>query len=201
MSVPTGIFDGVEWWQVVERASWVIVITASVIGVPFAYIQLRLLRKDQKRIADDLARRPRLDVGFFPTRKVGAQNIPSPTLHIQPSWNRGQELSEPVTVQMACCNNGDRTAHEVVYNMAVQEGFEMAPLDETQREHVVRSPITNLDMWVEKDDYVHPGDIAAFETTAAVRRGRKKVDYRIEISHDYGSQDIDLSIIVDEVPS
>jgi len=170
------------------------VIAASVIGLPFAYAQLRLLRKDQRRIADDLARRPKLEVGFFPIRKEEGSNIPSSSLEVTPVWKDGKDLSEPITFNLACCNNGSRTAREVLYNISVQEGFELTDLTEDQRKHVITSPITGLYTWVQKDDYVHVGDVAAFETAASVQRGRKTVDYPIEVSYDYGRLDLTLTL-------
>jgi hypothetical protein len=189
-----------DWWQVIEHLSWIgaiIATLAAVFGIPFAYIQLRLLRGDQKRIAEDLARRPKLEVGFFPIREENGRNIPSTSLEVKPIWSAGKDLSEPITLDIACCNNGNRTAREVLYNISVQEGFHLTDdLTKAQREHIIRSPITGLYVWVQKDEYVHAMDIAAFETTVAVRRGRKTVDYPIEVSYDYGRLKVKLTLAI-----
>ena len=187
----------VDWWQVVERVSWVVVIPASVIGVPLAYIQLVLLRRDQKRIADDLARRPELEVGFLPVKKEGTRMVPAKTISIKPRWRLGHEKSEPVMFHIACCNNGERTARDVLYNISVQQGFDWVPTKPPQGENVIRNPITGLSTWVSRDVYVHAHDIATFETTVAVAKGREKVDFHVEVSCDYGPLDVDLSLTIE----
>ncbi len=181
-------------WGWVERVSWLIAILAFVVGLPFAIYQLIVLRREQKRIADDLDRRPKLEIGFFPIRNENGRNIPSSSLEVKPVWVEGRDLSTPIIFQIACCNNGNRTAREVLYNISVEAGFELTDLTEDQRKHVIRSPITGLYTWVQKDDYVHVRDIAAFETTVAVHRGRKTVDYPIEVSYDYGRLDLNLTL-------
>jgi hypothetical protein len=185
---------------VIERASWVAALVATLaalVGIPFAYIQLRLLRGDQKRIADDLARTPKLVLGFLPVRKDGKANIPSESLTIKPTWQRGEALSEPVFVYLICCNNGDRTARELLYNIAVQEGFEMRALAGGSGEgKIQKNPISGLDFWTLKDAFIHPYDMASFEATIAVQRGRRDVRYPIEVSHDYGSITTELVITV-----
>jgi len=189
-----------DWWQLVERGSWVAAIVATVaavVGIPFAYIQLRLLRGDQKRIADDLARAPKLAVGFLPIRKDGKANVPSESLTIKPTWQRGQALSEPIFVYLLCCNNGERTARELLYNIAVQEGFEMSALAGGSGEgKIQKNPISGLDFWTLKDAFIHPYDVASFEATVAVQRGRREVRYPIEVSYDYGSLATELVITV-----
>ena len=184
----------------VERGSWVAAIVATVaavVGIPFAYIQLRLLRGDQKRIADDLARAPKLAVGFLPIRKDGKANVPSESLTIKPTWQRGQALSEPIFVYLLCCNNGERTARELLYNIAVQEGFEMSALAGGSGEgKIQKNPISGLDFWTLKDAFIHPYDVASFEATVAVQRGRREVRYPIEVSYDYGSLATELVITV-----
>ena len=99
-------------------------------------------------------------------------------------------------IHIACCNNGNRTARDVLYNISVQEGFDFIPTKPPQGEHVIRNPITGLAMWVSRDDFIHPHDIVTFETTVAVAKGREKVDYRVEVSYDYGLKDVDLSLTI-----
>lgn len=188
-----------DWWQLIERGSWIAAIVATfaaVVAIPFAYIQLRLLRRDQKRIADDLARIPKLAVGFLP-RKEGKANIPAESLTIQPTWSPENEMSEPVYVYFFCCNNGNRTARELLYNIAVQEGFKMSALVGGSGEgKIQKNPISGLDFWTLKDEFIHPYDMASFEATVAVQRGRREVTYPIEVSYDYGSLTTELVITV-----
>jgi hypothetical protein len=182
----------IDWWRVSERGSWLAVILATVFGL----IQLNLLRKDQKRIAKDLARRPKLELGFFPVESIGNANKPSPRVTIKPTWKTGQEVSDPVTITFACCNNGDRTARELLYNISVQEGFKMTSHSGSVG-RVVRSPMTGLNMWVYDQPYIHPQDISSFDGPFEILRGRSQVQFRLEVSSDYGSQGSDLTILIE----
>ncbi len=52
-------FGGWVWF---ERLSWVVALA----GFPFLVYQVRVLLKEQRRLADELSRRPVIDFGFLP---------------------------------------------------------------------------------------------------------------------------------------
>ena len=61
---------------------------------------------------------------------------------------------------------------------------------------IQKNPISGLDFWTLKDEFIHPYDMASFEATVAVQRGRCEVRYPIEVSYDYGSLTTELIITV-----
>ena len=175
---------GPDAWGWVERISWAVTIP----GLPIAITGLLFIWLEQRRIARDLGRRPQLQVGFLPakTRAPGEPIIPVETIEIKPAWNPGQEKSDPVTIDIACYNGGNRAARDVLYNIQVQRGFEMIATKPSQEEHVAVNPATRLHMWHYKDEVINPGDTTSFETTVAVMKGREKIKYYIEVSYDSG---------------
>jgi hypothetical protein len=136
-------------------------------------------------------------VGFLPIRTEGKKNIPTPTLHIRPTWTPGEEKSNPVPLFVACCNNGNRSAREVLYNISIQQDFDLIPTKPSPSEQVIRNPITGLSMWVSRDAHIHPGDIATFETFVAVMQGRAQVNWSVEVSFDYGRLETPLTLTID----
>jgi hypothetical protein len=171
-------------WGWVERISWAVAIP----GLPTGLIGLWFVWREQRRIAKDLARRPKLQVGFLSAERKGPGNpiIPVETIEVEPTWRPGHEKSEPVTVNIACYNGGDRSARDVLFNIQVQAGFEMIATKPSQEEHVGVNPVTGLHMWHYIEAAIHPGDTTSFETHITVMRGRENIKYYLELSYESG---------------
>lgn len=136
-------------WPFFERMSWVVII----IGLPIAVYQLLLLQFEQRRIADELLRRPLLATGFNVTSdgKDVAQDM-----RVAPTWPDGSQVSAPVTIHWLTLNRGSRTAKEVLINIHLPD--KLAAVMPSKL--VVRDPQTHeaLLVYSEKFD-LHPQDI------------------------------------------
>ena len=53
-------------WVWFERLSWLVALA----GFPFLVYQVRVLQKDQRRLADELAMRPAIEFGFLPDERL-----------------------------------------------------------------------------------------------------------------------------------
>ncbi len=116
---PNTILSGVlltDFWQWVERATWIV----TMIGVVAAIFTLLLLLNEQRRIATELSRRPRIRLGLV---------IPGSALHPRNFGStrtifRGDLRDQPHRVGFGLANEGERTAfgliHELVFPASVQ---------------------------------------------------------------------------------
>src|SRR5262245_344722 len=91
------------FWRGIERLSWISQLlgaAVAVVGIPLAVAQLRHASAEQKRIADELARRPRFIVGF------GHDVGPQLDLKVRPETPFS-------TVVLNTGNDGNRSANYV----------------------------------------------------------------------------------------
>lgn len=103
-------------WVWVERASWVI----ALVLFPAAIYQLVVLQRDQRRLADELTRKPDVRVGRR-TLQPGAPPGTPPGIEsefkVAAHWETGSTMSEVVKVPVEAVNVGSRTAHNVLVNV------------------------------------------------------------------------------------
>jgi hypothetical protein len=103
-------------WKWVERASWVI----ALVLFPAAIYQLVVLQRDQRRLADQLTKKPDVRVG---RRILPPNSVPGtiPRIELQfvvaPQWQEGAALSDVVKIPVEAVNVGNRTAHNVLVNI------------------------------------------------------------------------------------
>jgi hypothetical protein len=103
-------------WKWVERASWVI----ALVLFPAAIYQLVVLQRDQRRLADQLIKKPDVQVG----RRILPPNSPPGTIPqielqfvVAPHWQDGAAFSDVVKIPVEAVNVGNRTAHNILVNL------------------------------------------------------------------------------------
>jgi hypothetical protein len=104
-------------WVWFERLSWFVALA----GFPFLVYQVRVLQRDQRRLADELSMRPKIDFGFLTGREPAPPPLPR-EITIEPNWPPGRPASAPVKVTFAAVNIGTRTARNVVFNLQLGSG-------------------------------------------------------------------------------
>jgi hypothetical protein len=130
-------------WQFVERASWVVVILAGILGVIQIALVLRELRK-----------RAKIKMGLLlPNADRKPENLASERTIAAP-WPVGGWQSDQIKIPFGIANNGDRSAedlyHELVfpssiYSVSGAEGEGAISRDESGQIHIVWGP-----------DHLHP---------------------------------------------
>jgi hypothetical protein len=96
-------------WQIIERASWAIAITA----LPLGLVQLWFVWQEQKRITRELTRQPDLQVGFFsPDGKL------APVVYVVTQWDANTKRSAPFELKISSHNIGARSAHNAMVTIA-----------------------------------------------------------------------------------
>jgi len=109
------------FWPWVERLSWFLTIVGVVVGLPIGIYQLVAVRREQKRIANELERKAEIVVGFpvedVPASAFPAEVAPVSSTEIAPHWEPGQgKMSQPVLLTMHTLNRGTRTARQLLLN-------------------------------------------------------------------------------------
>lgn len=92
-------------WTWVERAAWV----AAIVGFPLAVYQVAALRRE-------LTRRPEFAVGFSPVEELG--QVPYQTLRPAATTALKRRTDGAIEVELAICNNGERSAREMLINVS-----------------------------------------------------------------------------------
>jgi hypothetical protein len=111
-------------WIWVERASWVI----ALVLFPAAIYQLVVLQRDQRRLADELTKKPDVRVGLRTQEPGGPPGI-DPNLKIAVHWQPDTPMSDVVKLPLSAVNVGSLTAHNVLVNVTFpkQVEFVMGP--------------------------------------------------------------------------
>jgi hypothetical protein len=100
--------NGAPIWQGIERASWVIAITL----LPLGLVQLWFVWREQKRIVQELSRKPDLRVGFFtPSGKL------EDTVYVVTQWDANTKRSLPIELRISSHNVGTRSAHDALVTL------------------------------------------------------------------------------------
>jgi hypothetical protein len=157
-------------WLWIERLSWVV----AIIGIPSLVIGLL-----------GLVRRPKIAVGFLPTRTTGLfrrVKRPSSQLSVAVSHTHETNESDPVLVRLFVTNIGRATARDLLLNfrfpalglgqVLVQPG---APRPTTHPEH-------NHPLWIYSIDHIHPGDHNYSDLEIRIPIGLSAIDVDWEIS-------------------
>ncbi len=123
--------SGLDFWTSIERVSWLVAIIgfpAAIAGLFLAYWQLILLRREQKRIAAQLAKSADLRVGFVvplePKLKTPMDDEPveitvAPPVLVDTLDGIGVPLPDGpvvVDVRIVTYNGGDLGAHNLLWN-------------------------------------------------------------------------------------
>ena len=106
----------IDWWQWVERTTWLV----TMAGVVVAILTLWLIWKEQRRIGNELSRRPRIRLGFvIPDRVLHPRNFA-----VRRILFRRAEGDAQHRVGFGLANEGERTAfgliHELVFPASVE---------------------------------------------------------------------------------
>jgi hypothetical protein len=124
------VADG-DLWTWIERFSW-LAGTLSLLGIVIAIIgivvtarigrtQIAQVARDQKRIAEELTRRPALIVGF-PVLPASEQVVQE--LTVRAHWAPTAILSEPVSIVILTRNIGPKSARDIDFNFTFPGGFQ-----------------------------------------------------------------------------
>jgi hypothetical protein len=115
-------------WVWFERLSWFVALA----GFPLLLYQVRVLLREQRRLADELGMRPEIAFGFLPDERLlgeilrrasepGRPQLPK-EYTVAPQWPTGQSVSTPVSVTFVAVNVGARTARNVRFNLQFGSG-------------------------------------------------------------------------------
>jgi hypothetical protein len=87
---------------------------AGVAALVIAWFQLRHIQQDQKRIADELTKGPRLVLRVLPAAPESTNEYPVALAH--PNWGAGNPISDPLELSLNIGNVGERTARAIRCN-------------------------------------------------------------------------------------
>lgn len=133
---------------------------ALVVAIWFGLPQLRHIRAEQRRIADELTRRPKLEFGFQDASS-GEKRPPLVQRIVFTPNSDGRDSHVEVFLMFASHNIGERTAHHPIweyrlpgYVFATEEG------DPAHDDYLVQHDIAGLRLRV-REAFLHP-DVWAF---------------------------------------
>jgi hypothetical protein len=109
-----------EFWGWAARLASVAGIVGGLAGVAalgLAFVQLRHIQRDQKRIADELTKGPRLVLFFAPPYGAPSSTETDPVALLRPTWAPGAALCDPIELRVSIGNLGERTARGVRCNV------------------------------------------------------------------------------------
>lgn len=121
----------------------VLSIPLGAVAVLIGWIQLRALRQEQQRLADELSRQPAFNIGFGPYR-TGSITVDVTQSAADPS------LTEPVELSVCVLNTGRRSATQVSITCTLPLTF--AGAASKHRVHQRTSDLTGM-VWA----FIHPG--------------------------------------------
>jgi len=128
------------YWVWVERASWIMVSISLVVGLFAVAYQVRQLRFDQRRwteaqerLAAQLAKAPRIVVGFVADDTVRPiwDHFTKITA-LTATWPVDQDLSNPVEVRIYVCNAGERSAKDAAFELCFGGGVHRAGSNDSE---------------------------------------------------------------------
>jgi len=158
------------------------------IAVYIAWHQLRGLREDQRRIRQDLERRPRIVVGFDSGRAPdGALTIEGTELPVAVQFQPGEAFSEPVSFYLTAGNVGTRSAQQLVWNFEFEKtvnpvpGMGMGFFDRIVIEGSERRVLAILEPYLHVDDVFRP------DIFIRVARGIRVIDFNVHVWHSESS--------------
>jgi hypothetical protein len=177
-----------EWWaqvgSIAGASTGIVSAVLSGIAVYIAWHQLGGLRADQRRIREDLERRPRILVGFdAPRAPDGVLYIEGTERTVVARFQPGQPFSELITFYLTAINVGTRSAQQLVWNfefektvkipMSISSGF----YERTGIEGAERNVLAILQPYLHVDDVFRP------DLFIQVALGVKVIDFSVHIWH------------------
>jgi len=178
-----------NFWTVAERLSWLV----AIVGLPFGVYQVFALRREQSRVAQELARRPELIVGFYPFND--GKTALSLRQDLMATWQPGNPWSDPVEFTIVCHNAGRRSAHNVLYNFKFPLEFDYLTQIPVRQGRMVKSPDDGRSLWVISDEHIHPDDSATFSTAIKIPAKLAAIPIDAEISmEDWPAVRVQLSL-------
>jgi hypothetical protein len=114
---------GNNFWTVAERLSWLV----AIVGLPFGVYLVFALRREQSRVAQELARRPELIVGFYPFSD-GKEAL-SLRQNLVTTWQPGNTWSDPVEFTTVCHNAGPTLRAQRALQLQVSSGIRLPDSD------------------------------------------------------------------------
>lgn len=151
----------------------------GLVGLVLAVPQLWFLVREQRRIAEDLARRPDIHIGFTRGRIEKGQMVeaPSRVLAVIASFQDQAEYSQYFQGRIILLNAGMRSARDVVFNLRHNDDMSVVQLNQSafvDEDGVKILPLTT--------PFIHPLDYYFVELLIGVRRGVRSVEFTCTIT-------------------
>lgn len=168
-------------WNVVERASWLVII----LGLPIAIWQLALLMVEQRRLGRELTERADVRV-FFEHGSDLTKEPPvlSTSAVIQPTWSGNQSLSDLFELRILARNVGVRTGREPFLNISWPPGIN-GPVGEmtlgTQHVSIVKDRAGHL-RHIVSQQFLHPGVLWVIVAQVQFPRGMREVPITVSVN-------------------
>jgi len=176
-----------EVWDWIERLSWLAgtigLVAALWLGVP----QLRHIRDEQRRIADELTSRPELDVGFtLNVPRRATRTFERNAISIAPNWKSGQLLSEPTHLCIVIYNVGQKTARNVYVTTDFPLGIRTPPnppVGDASGGYIVENRATGVAVRA-RQATLHPEQGAVASIELQIPRGTSQIRATVRAAMD-----------------
>jgi hypothetical protein len=210
-----------EFWGWASRLASTVGILGGIAGVAGLIVAVRLglpqlghIRDEQRRLADEQARRPYLRVGFDSADPSDLS--PLQEITVSPNWPGDRNHSHAVTLMVSTLNLGTKSARDLFWAFVFEgfpeqgqvlspDGRPMYPVIQpgTSGDAQPLTLVSDPDGWVRlvsRLPYLHPGTKQTYSFNIHVPRGERSVKLRVEVSAaDIELLQVDLTVNVDEV--